>query len=240
MERTVYVLVDYDNISDLDRARGIAYTVSRIVDALGARLTPGERVRLRLYGGWYYRHLPSRANQTVNADVTANFPRTTRVSGSAPPLQVSVAVELATSLMINPRRVLENTYRTRTVPQNIRCATPPFSGCANVGTCPIAGLHYLFDGATCPQNGCVVSRDDLLTRGEQKLVDTMLTTDLLYLATRNERSVSVVSSDDDMWPGIQAATSMGTEVLHIQTIPGRKTPRHYTRGVGKQYYELPW
>ena len=59
--------------------------------------------------------------------------------------------------------------------------------------------------------------DQVLTRTEQKLVDTMLVADLIHLASSGETSVAVVSSDDDMWPGMLMAMSHGAQIVHICT-----------------------
>ena len=82
----------------------------------------------------------------------------------------------------------------------------------------------------CPGNGCTVRQNDVLQKWEQKLVDTMLVSDLIFLATRGERDLVVVSSDDDIWPGIRTALQLGARVTQVHT-GGRETPADYTRGV---------
>jgi hypothetical protein len=57
----------------------------------------------------------------------------------------------------------------------------------------------------------------LISTTEQKLVDSMLTADLIHLAHSGEQFVAIVSSDDDMWPGIITAVHAGAHVLHVQT-----------------------
>ena len=73
-------------------------------------------------------------------------------------------------------------------------------------------------------------QNDVLQKWEQKLVDTMLVSDLIFLATRGERDLVVVSSDDDIWPGIRTALQLGARVTQVHT-GGRETPADYTRGV---------
>ena len=75
----------------------------------------------------------------------------------------------------------------------------------------------------------------LLSRREQKLVDTMIVADLIHLASRGETPIGLVSSDDDMWPGILSALNIGASVIHVHTrVPIiqnaylTKTSGHYT------------
>ena len=49
-----------------------------------------------------------------------------------------------------------------------------------------------------------------------KLVDTMITADMINIAI-NENELSIISSDDDFWPGIMTALHIGAKVFHILT-----------------------
>ena len=78
-------------------------------------------------------------------------------------------------------------------------------------------VHEFFSIGKCPDNTCTRTIDQLLTRSEQKLVDTMLVSDLIHLAYLGESSLAVVSSDDDLWPGMLMAMSHGVDVVHVCT-----------------------
>lgn len=73
-----------------------------------------------------------------------------------------------------------------------------------------------------------------MTRVEQKLVDTMLVADLIHLAINGEMTIAVVSSDDDFWPGILSAMTLGAHVVHIGT---KYAPSHrmYLSSLGNNY-----
>jgi len=74
-----------------------------------------------------------------------------------------------------------------------------------------------------------------MKRSEQKLVDTMLTADMIYLAQAGVKDVCLVSSDDDLWVGIRTAILLGANVTQIHTMPGRDLAAFYARGVGPGY-----
>jgi hypothetical protein len=45
----------------------------------------------------------------------------------------------------------------------------------------------------------------------------MLVSDLIHLSTNGEDKVAVVSSDDDLWPGMLVAMHNGTNLIHVCT-----------------------
>jgi uncharacterized LabA/DUF88 family protein len=72
---------------------------------------------------------------------------------------------------------------------------------------------------------------------EQKLVDTMMVADMIHLASIGEPAIVIVSSDDDMWPGMISTLVAGVRVIHVQT-SGLKTALPYKRGVDGKYLQL--
>jgi hypothetical protein len=92
--------------------------------------------------------------------------------------------------------------------------------------CPLAAFDPFLRLKKCPSAGCGVTPIDVLVRAEQKLVDTMLVADLVHLSSGGAPLI-VVSSDDDLWPGIESALLRGARVVQVQTLPGRFTPAHY-------------
>ncbi len=85
---------------------------------------------------------------------------------------------------------------------------------------------------------CGVTGEAALSKWEQKLVDTLLVTDLLHLAHTSAEPVAVVSTDDDMWPGIRLALLKGVQVVHIHPVPGRGTPTHYIVSLPTGYSQV--
>jgi hypothetical protein len=222
----VIALVDYDNIPELERNRGPVHVVTRIVDSLGPPLAHETEIRFRLYGGWFQGANLSRRAQQLLPVLQSNFPRTMTPAAGGTPLLLRA--ELALALEHAPGRYLTHTYRDRALPANVRCTSLPFRGCKTPAACPIAPLEALLRNSQCPELHCGVGLEAVLTKPEQKLVDTMLTVDVLHLArVAAANRIVVVSADDDIFPGIQGALLLGAHVVHVHPLPGRTTPPQY-------------
>jgi uncharacterized LabA/DUF88 family protein len=181
-----------------------------------------KNIIFRLYGGWYEQNQISRIAQDLQNIILIDYPCTMSLSDNT---KIVVKVELACNQLINPSFHLVSTFRLRSKPSNLKCLPPPVSKCNNQN-CPGSVLHDFILNGKCNNTGCTVKLDDLLYRSEQKLVDTMLTTDIIHLSTGQEKLFSIVSSDDDFIPGIKMAIAMGAKIIHIHT-KTRGTPIHY-------------
>jgi hypothetical protein len=60
----------------------------------------------------------------------------------------------------------------------------------------------------------------------------MLTADLIQLTLAGDKIIGIVSSDDDLWPGIMSSLLRGATLLHIHTKPGWRTAGHYLTTLG--------
>jgi hypothetical protein len=223
----MHVLIDYDNIHISYRQRGLAYVIQQIADAIGPTLFAGtSRVTFRLYGGWLTETGISRAAQRLAPDL-GSFPQAIVVSAGPHSARLIAAVEFAYSLICEPAVHLPYTYRERTA-TNLGCKPAPFHACANATGCPLSHLAGFINAGACPSHACAVQRDDVLFRPEQKLVDTLLVSDLLYLANSGSNDLLVVvSTDDDMWPGIRLALLGGRRVLQVHPVRGRSLHSRY-------------
>ncbi len=211
------VLVDYDNVPERIRRQGSIYLADLVLSRLAPVLPEQCRsLELRLYAGWDENsRLTSRA-QTLSADLRARFPKILDARTSNPSKKILISVELAQSLECLPRKPLPNTLRSVPFSKNATCQRPTVVACRNAH-CPIEPVADFFNRSCCPVPGCRTTPAVLLTYLEQKLVDTMLVADLLYLSYTGEKAVALVSSDDDMWPGILMAMHSGVHVFHLQT-----------------------
>jgi hypothetical protein len=156
--------------------------------------------------------------QSLNAAITYDFPVITFIQDSGTARStVTVTANLAHALEVNPRRDIHNTFRLRDASEHLACKHPHDSGCADTD-CPLISTFQFFDADVCPKGGCPITPSGLLKRrGEQKLVDTMMVADLIHLAHVGESHVAIVTSDDDVWPGIISAMIGGTHVIHVET-----------------------
>jgi hypothetical protein len=232
----VWVLADYSNIDPVLKLRGLEATAHAIVSRIGPEyIDPSDPITIRMYGGWYQGDELSKLAQTLSAEIAGAFPMPVQV----PPFDIliRVNVELARGLVVDPSRDLFHTYRLRGLPGGIAPYDPPFEGCCSPEACPIAPLYDFFRDKRCPSGGCTVRPKQVLYRAEQKLADTMLVADLVHLASSTSRVV-VVSSDDDIWPGIRTALSGGASIIHLQSKRGQSTPEFYKRAVPSSYIEI--
>ena len=62
----------------------------------------------------------------------------------------------------------------------------------------------------------------------------MIVSDLIHLASTGESAIAVVSSDDDLWPGMLMAMSKGVQIVQVCT-KHASTHNLYVGGLNKQY-----
>lgn len=218
---TVIVLIDYDNLR-LGR-RGLQHLVTRLLDGVGTTWCLGERsMHCRLYGGWFDGERLSKGAERLAHEMHNEFPQRMRVSDGSRVVRMRVTMEFARSLIVDTVS-LTHTYRRRSMPTGLMCVDPPFRKCAHPTTCAIDGLAPFVNESMCPHPRCEVTPRNVLRRSEQKLVDSMLVVDLVTLGQTVSELIVLVSSDDDMWPGLRAALLHNARVLHVSA----RTPPQY-------------
>jgi hypothetical protein len=212
------VLVDYDNVDALDRNKGVEYVVTRLVTNIGAQeLAAVPRLRVRLYGGWYEGRVRTNRAHRLIADVAAAFPKPVVVTTNAVTATVIVGVEVVSSLEIDPSFEFFQTFRRRGESGPLDCLPPPFRACALPSSCHLEGLRRAVNSGACPNLSCAVQLVDVLSRPQQKLVDILLTADLIQFAACSTSWIAIASCDDDLWPGIRTAITFGHPLIHLQT-----------------------
>jgi hypothetical protein len=103
MAASLEVLVDYNNVREVDRRKGVVFVVERVMQSLGIRHTAdARRITVRLYDGWYERMTLTRKAQDVAAEVEKNTPMTITVGDGVEQIKVVVKTELAYSLKSAP------------------------------------------------------------------------------------------------------------------------------------------
>lgn len=226
------VLVDYDNIENALTRLGVHYIISKIISKIDPNeVSSGNRISTRLYGGWYENNNFTRRAQNLSADIRSNFPTVLTLSDNN--TTVVVNCELAFSLLADPTNHLFHTYRSRGMPEGLKIMHPSKLGCTDPH-CPLVTTYDFFTNDVCSLCGNVRPKD-MFYRGEQKLVDTMLTSDLIY-SVNQQSTLCIVSSDDDFWPGIITTLASGKMVIQLHT-RNRQTPGFYTRNAGNNYIQ---
>lgn len=233
----IAMFIDYDNVDQRVRQRGVDRVVRAVLQQMPEDALPaGTEVLARLYGGWYDQHRLSPAARALERDIGGSFP--SAVSLSTLGHRIRVSAELALALSISPAAELMNTYRVRGAPSSLRPRRYPFTGCArSEDGCPLRGTYELLGRKRCPEPECSARLRNVIMQPQQKLVDTMLTADLLYAAMRRPTTVIVASNDDDLWPAIHSAVNLGTTVHHVHPRAGRRTPEVYRSTVGRNYHQ---
>ncbi len=208
------ILIDWDNMNRAECRKGVKYIVEKVLLAVAPGLPSLPRqVSVRLYGGWYKLSSLTKRAQLLATDIQQNFPTVLAVPTKSGPQQLSAAAELAYSLSASPNAHLFHTYRERRGPGPVRVDDTYQKGCGRIG-CFALALHQLFDSKRCPNQGCSVMATDILTKHEQKLVDSMLGVDLVHAAATSTDTI-LVSEDDDLLPMVQYALLLGGRVLHV-------------------------
>jgi uncharacterized LabA/DUF88 family protein len=229
------ILIDYDNLLYIDKTRGVKNVVTRLMSTFSPHDTANKRnIRVRLYGGWYRSSRLSTSAQNLSAEIQSDFPTVLTIPSTLQ--NIVVKVELAFSSVMSPREHLFDTYRVRGYPTDLSCDDPVNHGC-NDPNCPIKHVYHFITNGYCPNQCCNATPSDILYRGQQKLVDTLLAIDLFYLSISNSNPIVIVTSDDDFWPSIRAAIELETKVIHVHTKRSRRTPIIYSRYANAYYIE---
>ena len=234
------VIIDYNNIHLTVRRRGLKYIAEEIARTLGATAVGKyRRLHLRLYDGWYRVQNPTPLAQTTSAEVQRDFPTTVTVPVSGgQPVRAVVAAEMAYSLHCDPNTHIWHTFRPRSGQSNVACNTPTSAGCVSQ-SCVLSALPRFFSSQQCPDTNCSITPEDLIIRNEQKLVDSMMATDLMSLHLSSQEELVVVSSDDDLWPAIRLLLHRGHTIYHIHTKSTHITPSFYSQRIPvSQYIQL--
>jgi hypothetical protein len=225
------ILVDYDNVLPQMKREGLLNFCSRVINAIANRkMHFAQRCRMRLYGGWYEtKSLTERAKALIT-EIQQNFPGVVPWSTNKSSGQSLAKVEMAYSLEVQPGRHLFYTLRVRDFSEPIQCNESRVRRCGEPN-CPVRIVSDFFRQKKCPSDGCHTLPGDVLRKQEQKLVDTMITADLIHLAKSGEHDLALVSSDDDLWPGVQTALLYGARVIQVHTREGREMPESYITGL---------
>lgn len=232
------VLVDFDNLDRTTRQNGTVYIADRVFESLTPILAAGHRLDLRLYGGWDQGGTLTPRAQRLHAEVTDSFPRAFNLTSVSPPAPIVTTASLAGSLLMEPAVPLLDTYRLRPPARRMFCDSPAEHGCTN-SACPLVPVAQFITARNCPAAGCPIEFETIVTgHSEQKVVDTAIVGDLIHLAVDQEKEIAVLSSDDDIWPGIAGAMHRGAFVYHIDA--RGLGPSRYATGHRPLYRLMPF
>lgn len=238
-EISFVLFIDYDNLLPAQKRAGILDVVGRalIQMPMDAKTTRGK-CEVRVYGGWYEENEITRLAQDVSIELQRDFPRIIRLrTGQDCYASVTANAELAVALFQEPGHHLFNTYRRKGKPSNVRVEEPAGVGCADPA-CILPLMKKLLKSGKCPKSDCGVVVGDLVYRHEQKIVDTMLSCDLIHAASVGYDSVILVSGDDDFLPPLRTILLRGASAVRFHPRPGIQRAIFLQGGVQLEEREL--
>lgn len=212
----VAILVDYDNLLPAQKAAGVLDVATRVLMKLPLTQTPQRgSCELRLYGGWYEGTSMTQQAQDLAVALQADFPAIVRLlTESGEHTAVTVNAALAVSMIEEPGHHLFNTFRKKGRPNNVRVQSQIDVGCID-RQCVLPLVKQLLKTGTCPVATCSIVSKDLLYRNEQKIVDSMLTCDLIYSQRQGFHHVVLVSGDDDFIPPVRSLLLNGVSIIRV-------------------------
>lgn len=224
------VFIDYDNLLPLQKTKGLLDVVTKALVQMPFRVDViRAKCKIRVYGGWYEGENITRLAQDVAVEIQRDFPTNILVprhEGAS--VVLSVDAELAFALLQEPDHFIFDTYRRKGKPTNVRVEKPENVGC-NDKECILPLMREMLKKGRCPKPGCKVDQINLIYRHEQKIVDTMLTCDIIYAANKMS-PIALVSSDDDFLPPLRTVTLQGTKIVRFHTQPNSQRTSRSARG----------
>ena len=216
------VFIDYDNLQDGHKTSGILDVVTKaLLQIPNLSVASRGTCDVRIYGGWYEGPTMTKLAQDLSVTVQREFPAIIRLPGvGSDIIAFTATAELAVAMMEEPGHHLFDTYRKKGRPTNLRVQKPEDVGCTEP-SCPLPSAKKMLKTGKCPIHTCTVTADDLVYRHEQKIVDTMLTCDMIFAPTLAYEYLILVSGDDDFLPPLRTVLLRGTPVARFHPRPNR-------------------
>jgi hypothetical protein len=216
----VCIFIDYDNLLNTHKEQSLIDLARRLLTGLEFQ-SPKASVdcTIRFYGGWYEGDALTRMAQDVSVRVSDEFPAIINALDSKRnSVKFRTTAEMAYSLLGDPATHLLNTFRRKGAPTNLRISRPDDYDCSN-HDCFGQKLRRLFKKRRCPETNCSKNINSMIERREQKIVDTLLTCDILHASANNLPRIILVSSDDDFLPAIRVACLNGIDMTRYHSKP---------------------
>lgn len=208
----IAICIDYDNLLPIHKNQGILDIVTKTLHKISENISENCKCEVRLYGGWYEGENLTPLSQDISINIQEDFPSLIKVINEDFIFTIKTSAEMAFSLLNEPSHFLFNTYRRKGKPNNIRVEKKENIQCES-SSCFIDIAKKFIRTGKCPNQGC--QNDSLIYRHEQKLVDTMLTCDLIHLSDKGCEIIILISADDDFLPPIRMLLAKGTKTIRI-------------------------
>ena len=225
------IFIDYDNLQPRQKTSGLLDVVTKALLQMPFGVdTVRAKCEVRVYGGWYEGERITDLAEKLTVEIQKKFPKWMRLPGHGKAhMTIHANAELAVALLQEPGHQLFNTYRRKRKPGNVRVENPADIGCRDEA-CPLPLMAKLLKKGKCPQTGCDVSSISLIYRHEQKIVDTMLTCDIIFAANRVDL-IALISGDDDFIPPLRTVILQGAKAVRFHTQPNSRRASYSIRGM---------
>lgn len=215
------ILIDYANVffNDKVSASNLQYRVKQFVEECLASYPDTNQIDVRLYGGW-----KTDSTFTQQADAVRGY--LDSLNSELFPCVYNNHKVYGSVIVVTSQYNLEiewqNTMREKHARHFLKVLVDQHEVCeADPSQCP---LHLVANATrgekvNCPIQGCGEINIHQLVRMEQKMVDSMMTCDILeYVHDSDYRLIEVVSDDVDLHPALALAGSRYSEKNHVSLL----------------------
>jgi uncharacterized LabA/DUF88 family protein len=211
----IYIFIDYDNLQEEHKEEGILSIIQKVLSKISFNAENKAEnkidVEVRIYGGWYEDEQMTRKAQDLSATIQDIFPKMLKLPENRTHI-FNIKTALAFALLQEPDRHIFNTFRKKGNLKNIRVENQQNVNCEN-NDCVLPKIKKLIRTGKCFKLGC--DKDNLVYRYEQKIIDTMLSSDMIYAADILADIIILISGDDDFLPPIRAALLKSKKVFRF-------------------------
>lgn len=215
------ILVDFDNVfyGDELSSTKVQYRLELFISECLAKVPEFELLEVRLYGGW-----KTSTGFTQRADTVRGY--LDRLNSQLFPRIYNKRRVLGKVIVVTSQYGVDvewdNTMQEKHGRHMLKVKTEGDCVCHEDSTrCPLHLIANATRGArvSCPNDGCEYIDVTQLIRMEQKMVDTMMTCDILEFVHEPEcRAIEVVSDDVDLHPALALAGSKYSSETGVRLI----------------------
>lgn len=216
------VLVDYFNsFNTTPTTEGLAYEIDSTLKSILAVAPATTVIDFRYYGGWYESGVLSQAASELLGLLAISDPFPRGFKGDAGTRIIRGTLRLADRIIAAPDFDLGDTLRRRAGLPSFRLAMNGHQlGCPDVeGGCVMRQVAKLTKspGRSCWVPNCPETVASAFFVREQKMVDSMMTCDLLHISiTGLADLVAVETFDTDIIPALVQAAATGTAPVWLR------------------------
>lgn len=214
---TLYILVDYDNLDERIRRPGLSSLARFLYSQINEEQESSfSKIKIRLYGGWFTSGgKRTRKAQELLSEISKYFGFAQSMQRTTESKKIWTTVELANGPIDDDRIHFHDTLVERPVNKKYKFYLGQRNRCSNT-PCYMEVWEQMTELDRCPLGTCGVNLSQALYCLEQKMVDSMIITDLTTLAYESiQRNVIILSDDADLLPGVYLALRKGCRILRI-------------------------